>query len=243
MIHKYSSFAVVLVAAALTLFLAGCVSIPNTGPEAPNYKAEVRIVNLDPGLVTTTLSMADGPDFLTSATIPVGAPGIEGTYATYPAGAKRLIFDLGGVADTNVTTFTTDMHGSLYIVPPRGPGDRLRFVADRYIFAAAGLKDTARVWFYNAVARFDTIKVIQLTPRDSVSFVRDTLATRLAFGATARAGKVASGVTAKYYLMRGAGGAVLDSLTVTGATLSDYTVCVYDTLAATKLKHLIMKNN
>ena len=50
--------------AVLSTLVVGCVDIPAEGPAPPDFKAQIRVMYLDPLLTaSSTIHIASGPDF------------------------------------------------------------------------------------------------------------------------------------------------------------------------------------
>jgi hypothetical protein len=147
----------VLFATALAWIFVGCVDIPSEGHTPPDYKAEVRVLYLDPMITgTASIVMAPGPDFtsFSSTGLPSGTFGSPiSAYSVLDAGAKRIFLSPGD-ADTSVITFAVELRGTLFILPrPDVANSRFLFASERYTFATNGIPDSGRVRFLNAIYR------------------------------------------------------------------------------------------
>ncbi len=234
---------VVLVSALLMSFIVGCVTVPSSGPTPPNYTAQVRIISLDPALAPAVISYANGP--FTAGVVPtyndltVGNLGVALDYTTFPAGGKKL-FVKGVDADTSAVSFNTDMRGTMYILPRKDvKADSRFFVAsERYTFAAAaGIPDTTRIRFFNAIASFDTVQIWRTYyGADPTTPNVDAISTSLRFQKSTSVDKVPAGQARKYYVKNVSGTTALgDTVFVTGATFTDLYVMLYDSLSVLKV--------
>lgn len=211
----------------------GCVEIPSEGQTAPNYISEFRFIYTDPALPTVTVHYADGPSFTTFNDLPAGTFGMSSAYFTFFAGGKKILIDVGGAAvdpDTSSLTFSPDERGTVVVVP-RDTVTKVRFLklSERYIFAPTiGINDTTLLHFVNAVASRDTIDVRQ----DSSSVIRSVI-DNLRFSQASSFIKVPKDSTFRFWVTKynSTTARGTDTITVTGASNTQYTIVAYDTLA------------
>ena len=200
---------------------AGCVDIPSEGHTPPDFKAQIRVMYLDPSLSgTAMISIASAPDFDSFQTNVLGAGsfGTVTSYSTVDAGGKQLL--VTGDADTSALSFASDQVGTLLVLPMP---DRFVLLGEGRMFDPVGITGASRVRFVNAVTRgaSDTLDVAVDVVQDSV-VVDPGLAFR---GTSDEYLEVPEGTTVTFYLTRsGAAEAITDVVMITGVSNTDYTI-------------------
>ncbi len=233
--RSLASFAVP-VAAVLSMLVVGCVDIPSEGPTPPDFKAQIRVMYLDPLLTASTnIVVASGPAFSNFQTnvFPAGSFGDPVTaYSTVDAGGKQL-FVSPGDADTSALTFATDQRGMLLVLPRPDVVTQPRFgvLGEGRTFEAIGVEDSSQVRFVNTITRSAsdtvdvTVDVIQL-PDSSV------VVSGLPFGCPGIPPVCASDylmlpadTTVSFYIVRTGTSEVLsDTILVKGASRTNHTL-------------------
>lgn len=226
------------IVAAFVITLSGCIDLPETGPSPPDYKAQVRVVFADPALPTAHLAMADGATSVAFADRFSGPYGSVTGYATYPAGAKRVVVRKpdGSLADadTATTTLGTETVSTLVLLPRRTAAEqRILRLGERYTFSLPGMPDSARVRFFNALASKDTVDVWAI--RGSVQ-VPARVSDNLRYGIASTFFNVPRDSTWRFFLSRSTGTAgISDTFSVVGASNTQHTVVVHDSLSRVRL--------
>ena len=219
-----------MVALLASFGLLGCVDLPTEGLTPPDYQAQVRIVVADASLPAQDIvvSFAAGPSFTTFVDVNAGLPLAGTTYASYPAGGKRVFVKSPQDPDTLTVTFGTETSGTLYVLPRVVPADqRFRYVTERYSYVEAGRPDTTVVRVLNAITSGDTIDVTDST---------ETIVDNLPLGAVTAGYLFPAGETRTFYLSGNVDATVIDSIQIVGESRATYTIVAYDSLAAGKMK-------
>lgn len=219
----------------LSLYVSGCVDLPDDEPPRSDPTSEVRIINMAPNIPTAVISMALGhQDFKVFTDLPSAGFLTVNPYVTHLSGGKKLFLRVPLDADTTTLTFPTRGRGSVYILPRLDSTDtRFIFIYERYTFAPpAGKRDTARIRFLNFVSSQDTIDIVRVRGRFTSFASNDLL-----YGKASSFGDVARTDTVKFYVTRYNSTSRIDSLTINGGAPGKlYSVAVYDSLSVAKFK-------
>ena len=234
---------IILISLSLCLLLFagywGCVDVSSSGPGIPNPISDFRFIYSDPALPTVTISIAEGPGSTAYSDLSAGTFGTATAYTRYLAGVKNLFLKVSGAPvdpDTAVLSFSADERGTVIVVP-RDSVAKIRFIklSDRYVFAAPGKSDTTLIRFLNVNASRDTVDVVQFK---SSSPSRTVVVDNLRFGKVSSFLKVAKDTTVSFYVTKynSTVASGTDTITVTGASNTQYTVIANDSLSRVGFK-------
>jgi hypothetical protein len=208
--------------------IVGCVEIPSEGHTPPDYKSSIRVMYLDPAITSSTsIMVAEGPDFdpFVSNIFQSGSFGTVTTYSTVNSGGKQLFLPAPLDPDTSAFSIATEQRGTLAVLPrPDVSMPRFLLIGEGRTFESVGITGASRVRVLNAVARSgsDTVDVAVDIFRTSDS---TSVETGLAFGTFSDFIEVASDSSEGFYLVRAGSDEVLTgSVSVTGASNTDYTI-------------------
>ena len=222
-------------AALLSIMAVSCVEIPSEGPAPPDYKAQIRVMYLDPLLTaSTSITVASGPDYsnFQTSVFPAGAYGDPiSAYSTVDAGGKQLF--VSGDPDTGTVTFVPDERGVLLVLP-RDTTAQPRFgvLGEGRTFDPVGVEASSQIRFVNMITRSATdtaditVDVIQL-PDSSV------VLSAFPFGCPGGPPPVCASAywlvpadsTVSFYVVRTGTNEVLsDTISVTGASRINHTL-------------------
>ena len=218
----------ILCIAAMALGPLGCVDVPSTGPQLPDYRSNFRFINAasdaSPGQLFID-GKSQGSLTLSQAT----------AYLDLPAGSRQLVVAGNATRDTVTKAFVTDRRGSVLLFTKGAAAGAIRTVTilnERFSYDTLGATvpaDTALVRLANGLSdgtASQAVDVKRVTGTDTLS-----VATGVAFSAVTGYVKVPAGQHTLLVMAAGTTN-VLASAAVSPASKSRHLAVVFGTPAA-----------